>query len=510
MAQLSRARDRSMHSIVATIQAEQDKAIRAPGKGVVSISGGPGTGKTVVALHRAAYLLYNDRRRYESGGVLIVGPSGVFMRYIERVLPSLGETAVALRSLGEVVDGLRTVRHDDPAVADVKGSARMAELLRRAARQAVARVTATSSASSTATTSSSSTGDARAGSAASCWRQGLRNRPVPRVASALIDALWRQVRGERGRERGREEFDDEMLGNDAFVRVRGRLVAAARRRRRCWAGCATPSSSPASATAWSATRTRCCCSRAWGGDLSIEDVPLIDELRYAARRRAAARRPRTSEYADHLGARPAGADHRLRAGVRPHRPRLDAADPPRRGRHVRARAHRRGAGPHPDAVADGRPPRPRRLLDDRRRPGPVVVAGRRGVRAGPCRGARGQAGPRVPPVDELPQLLRDLRVRRGVRRAGRSRRRPADRGPLDRRAPDRARGRRRPGGGGPCRGGPARGRGGRHRRRRRTRRPPCRGERLAGVLARARRRTPRRPRDRSPVAPRAARTGSWC
>ena len=76
-----------MHSIVATIQAEQDKAIRAPGRGVVSISGGPGTGKTVVALHRAAYLLYSDRRRYESGGVLIVGPSGVFMRYIERVLP---------------------------------------------------------------------------------------------------------------------------------------------------------------------------------------------------------------------------------------------------------------------------------------------------------------------------------------------------------------------------------------------------------------------------------------
>ena len=107
MAQLSRARDRSMHSIVATIQAEQDQAIRAPAKGVVAISGGPGTGKTVVALHRAAYLLYTDRRRYETGGVLVVGPSGVFMRYIERVLPSLGETAVALRSLGEVVDGVR-------------------------------------------------------------------------------------------------------------------------------------------------------------------------------------------------------------------------------------------------------------------------------------------------------------------------------------------------------------------------------------------------------------------
>ena len=135
MAQLSRARDRSMHSIVATIQAEQDKAIRAPAKGVVAISGGPGTGKTVVALHRAAYLLYSDRRRYETGGVLVVGPSGVFMRYIERVLPSLGETAVALRSLGEVVGGLRATRHDVPAVAAVKGSVRMAELMRRTSRQ---------------------------------------------------------------------------------------------------------------------------------------------------------------------------------------------------------------------------------------------------------------------------------------------------------------------------------------------------------------------------------------
>ena len=118
MAQLTRARDRSMHSIVATIQAEQDKAIRAPAKGVVTIAGGPGTGKTVVALHRAAYLLYSDRRRYETGGVLVIGPSGVFMRYIERVLPSLGETAVALRSLGEVVEGVVASRHDLPAVAE--------------------------------------------------------------------------------------------------------------------------------------------------------------------------------------------------------------------------------------------------------------------------------------------------------------------------------------------------------------------------------------------------------
>ncbi|WP_134740422.1 AAA family ATPase [Nocardioides sp. 503] len=281
MAQLSRARDRSMHSIVATIQAEQDKAIRAPGKGVVSISGGPGTGKTVVALHRAAFLLYNDRRRYESGGVLIVGPSGVFMRYIGRVLPSLGETAVALRSLGEVVDGVRATRHDEPAVADVKGSARMAEVLRRTARQQAP---------------GSPTG------LRIFWRddtivldrgvlgrvrrqlmsQGRRNKQVTRVAPTLLDAMWRQVRGERGRDRGREAFDEEMLSDPRFVdfavswwppldaphvltwlrdpELLGRVAE----------GVLTSDEQRLLTKSWSGD-----------GSLSVEDVPLLDELRYA-------------------------------------------------------------------------------------------------------------------------------------------------------------------------------------------------------------------------------------
>ncbi|MDP2775779.1 MAG: helicase, partial [Nocardioides sp.] len=216
MAQLSRARDRSMHSIVATIQAEQDKAIRAPSKGVTTISGGPGTGKTVVALHRAAYLLYTDRRRYESGGVLIIGPSGVFMRYIERVLPSLGETAVALRSLGEVVDGVRAARHDEPAVADVKGSERMAEVIRRTARQQ-----APGSPTEFRVFWRDDTVRLDRGLLGRVRRQlmsqGRRNRQLQRVAPTLLDTMWRQVRGERGRERGREAFDDEMLSNQAFV-----------------------------------------------------------------------------------------------------------------------------------------------------------------------------------------------------------------------------------------------------------------------------------------------------
>ena len=132
-----RARDRSMHSIVATIQAEQDRAIRAPNKGVVSISGGPGTGKTVVALHRAAYLLYADRRRYETGGVLVVGPvGGVHALHRARAaVPRRDRRRAAFARRGR--RRRAATRRDEPAVAEVKGSAAMAEVLRRTARQAV-------------------------------------------------------------------------------------------------------------------------------------------------------------------------------------------------------------------------------------------------------------------------------------------------------------------------------------------------------------------------------------
>ncbi|QGF24219.1 HelD family protein [Raineyella fluvialis] len=134
MAALSRARGHQMRDIVATIQGEQDEAIRAPYQGVTIISGGPGTGKTVVALHRAAYLLYTHRRRFEQGGVLVVGPSDVFMTYIERVLPSLGEESVTLRSVGSVPSDVLPVdahRTDDSRAAVIKGSVRMVDVLAR-------------------------------------------------------------------------------------------------------------------------------------------------------------------------------------------------------------------------------------------------------------------------------------------------------------------------------------------------------------------------------------------
>jgi len=289
MAQLSRARDRSMHSIVATIQAEQDQAIRAPGKGVVSISGGPGTGKTVVALHRAAFLLYSERRRYESGGVLIIGPSGVFMRYIERVLPSLGETAVALRSLGEVVDGVRAVRHDDPAVADVKGSARMAEVMRRAARQAVPTAPHEFRVFYRDENIVLAAGDL-AVIRRQLLSQGKRNRQLPRVAHALLEAMWRQVQGERGRDRGREQFVGEMLGRADFVdfaldwwpaldatEVLGWL-GEPEFLARVAEGVLTQEERALLAKSWAPARAP---SGRGGPDWSVEDVPLLDELRYA-------------------------------------------------------------------------------------------------------------------------------------------------------------------------------------------------------------------------------------
>src|SRR4051812_13391929 len=109
---LTRERGAHMRDIVTTIQREQDEAIRAPAHGVTLITGGPGTGKTQVALHRAAYLLYTDRGRFSDGHVLVVGPSTVFTEYIGRVLPGLGEDSVHLRAIGELFEGVTATRRD--------------------------------------------------------------------------------------------------------------------------------------------------------------------------------------------------------------------------------------------------------------------------------------------------------------------------------------------------------------------------------------------------------------
>ncbi|MFG2769451.1 HelD family protein [Streptomyces sp. NPDC048350] len=137
MAALGQARSHTMRDIVSSIQAEQDLVIRAPAASITYVEGGPGTGKTAVALHRAAYLLYQDRRRY-AGGILIVSPTPLLVSYTEGVLPSLGEEGqVAIRALGSLVDGVEATTYDEPAVARIKGSSRMLAVLRKAARGAL-------------------------------------------------------------------------------------------------------------------------------------------------------------------------------------------------------------------------------------------------------------------------------------------------------------------------------------------------------------------------------------
>ncbi|MFI9000213.1 HelD family protein [Streptomyces sp. NPDC053541] len=132
LAALDAARTGRMHDIVQTIQAEQDAIIRSPHRGVLVVEGGPGTGKTAVALHRAAYLLYAHREQLARRAVLIVGPNPAFLGYIGNVLPSLGETGVLLATPGELYPGVHATGTDTPRAAAVKGSARMAEALARA------------------------------------------------------------------------------------------------------------------------------------------------------------------------------------------------------------------------------------------------------------------------------------------------------------------------------------------------------------------------------------------
>jgi len=134
LATVRRGRTGRMSDVVATIQAEQDRVIRSALAGVLVVQGGPGTGKTVAALHRAAFLLYTHRRTLERRGVLIVGPNSTFLRYISQVLPSLGETDVVLSSLGELFPGVRATAEEDPATAVIKGDLRMVKVLRAAVR----------------------------------------------------------------------------------------------------------------------------------------------------------------------------------------------------------------------------------------------------------------------------------------------------------------------------------------------------------------------------------------
>ncbi|WAJ47167.1 RNA polymerase recycling motor ATPase HelR [Mycobacterium sp. Aquia_216] len=129
LAAVNAPRGEGMRDIVATIQAEQDEIIRLDHNGVLVIEGGPGTGKTVVALHRVAYLLYTQREQMERHGVLVIGPNPAFLSHIGRVLPSLGETDVVFSTTGELVPGLHVVAEDTPQCVVLKGSLKILDVL---------------------------------------------------------------------------------------------------------------------------------------------------------------------------------------------------------------------------------------------------------------------------------------------------------------------------------------------------------------------------------------------
>jgi hypothetical protein len=225
MAALGQARSHTMRDIVASIQAEQDLVIRAPAASVTYVEGGPGTGKTAVALHRAAYLLYQDRRRY-AGGILIVSPTPLLVAYTEGVLPSLGEEGqVAIRAIGSLVDGAEATLYDSPSAARAKGSSRMLKVLRKAARGALelndspARLRVVAFGRRLELEGEELGGIRRAALGGTAPVNLLR----PRARKLLLDALWEKS-GAAARHTDpelaaelRSSFDEDVSSEDSFL-----------------------------------------------------------------------------------------------------------------------------------------------------------------------------------------------------------------------------------------------------------------------------------------------------
>ncbi|PZG50960.1 helicase [Spongiactinospora gelatinilytica] len=209
LASITADRTGRMRDIVATIQAEQDRVIRSALDGVLVVQGGPGTGKTVVALHRAAYLLYTHRERLARRGVLILGPNPTFLRYIEQVLPSLGETDVLLSTVGELYPGVRATAKEPDAVAAVKGDAKLAKVIARAVadRQRVPRKPLSITLGSHTLTLEARTLEAGAARASRSRRPHNQARAV--FVRHLLNALARQW----AKRLGKGVIDDEELAD---------------------------------------------------------------------------------------------------------------------------------------------------------------------------------------------------------------------------------------------------------------------------------------------------------
>ena len=276
LAALRRSRGPHMRDIVTTIQREQDAAIRAPAHGITLITGGPGTGKTQVALHRAAYLLYTDRARFTGGRILVVGPSTVFTNYISRVLPSLGEDSVHLRALGELVPGVTATRRDRPEVARIKGSERMLAVLAELIWQpppAIPDRLRIVYAGQVLTLDADDLSAARRRVRARCAATATKPNAATAIATgALIHRLWTKLDSSSV---DRELFAEEIADRNEL-----------REFRRAW----WPVLTPTTVLSWLQDSARVvgldpaaaellAASYRDHPDWSVDDVPLLDELR---------------------------------------------------------------------------------------------------------------------------------------------------------------------------------------------------------------------------------------
>lgn len=300
MAALGQARSHAMRDIVSSIQAEQDEVIRAPAASVTEVAGGPGTGKTAVALHRAAYLLYRDRRRY-AGGILIVSPTPLLVSYTEGVLPSLGEEGqVAIRALGSLAEetaGVAATTYDEQRVARVKGSARMVKVLRKAARGALELGLRAPVPERLRVVAFGGRLELDAAELAAVRQQVLGGTaPVnlmrPRARKLLLDALWEKSGAQRRHEdpelaaEARQGFDEDIASEDVFTdfldawwpelaprEVLGAMADEARLGR--WARrVLRPAETRTLARSLAARLTS-----HGEGPLSVHDIALLDELR---------------------------------------------------------------------------------------------------------------------------------------------------------------------------------------------------------------------------------------
>lgn len=280
LAALNASRTGRMGDIVSTIQSEQDRIIRAELPGVMVVQGGPGTGKTAVALHRAAYLLYTHRERLERSGVLLVGPSTVFLRYIGQVLPSLGETGVVTTTIGDLLPGIRATVHDEPDVAVVKGSLDMLDVLAAAVadRQRVPTTPLQFHVSGVALRLRPRTVQSARASALGTGRP--HNEARERFLMSLLDELGRQLARGLHVEFSTDNRPDLLadLRDDRDVRRELNLlwlpVTPTRALQDLYAD---PARLHAATPGWDPARRRLL-SRGPDVSWTVEDIPLLDEL----------------------------------------------------------------------------------------------------------------------------------------------------------------------------------------------------------------------------------------